>query len=235
MLIEDVFTPTGKIARLPAMLREEVNRRLNDGHTGPAICDWLNSQEQVKQVLADLFGGECVSPQNLSAWRNGGFRRWQAEQAALARSREADAYSRKLAEASGGNLAENGLAMLTFEVTEMVKDISRARTEGREVDSRNVSVATRALVGARAKELDTHGLRQRERRLEQYERALKLAESRFNLRFAETFLEKLDDRDSRAIASSDKPRETKLAELVKHWFGEMPEGIGPQATTLPAA
>lgn len=71
-------TSNGKIARLSAKLREDVCRRLHDGATGPAICDWLNALPEVKTMLASLFDGEPVNPQNVSAWRNGGFRKWQA-------------------------------------------------------------------------------------------------------------------------------------------------------------
>lgn len=222
---------TGKIGRLPAVIREEVNRRLHDGQPGPYLLDWLNAQPQVQKVLADLFNGEPVSPQNLSAWRNGGFRVWQAEQKAIARTRERAAFSRQLAEASGGNLAEGALAQLTGEVMDLIEELALVRENGQEVDPAALTAATKALVAARAKELETRSLLLNEKRHEQNERALRLDEARFNLRFVETFLDKLEDLEAREIATSNKPRETKIADLVKHWFGDMPDGIGPQAAT----
>lgn len=228
-------TPTGKIARLPALLREEVNRRLNDGQTGPAICAWLNAQDSVQVIMRELFDGEEVSPQNLSSWRNGGFRRWQAEQKILTRSRERAAFSRELVVACGGNLAEGALAELTCETMDLLGELSLAREAGAEIDLKAWGALAKPLVSARAKEIATHALRQNDRRLEQNERALRLDEARFNLHCAETYLDKLDDLDARAIATSNKPRETKIADLVKHWFGEMPEGIGPQTASPQAA
>lgn len=238
-------TPNGKIARLPAILREAVNRRLHDGEPGPALLAWLNSTPEAQEVCKKQFDGEPISPQNLSAWRNGGFQKWLTEQASIARTRDRAAYSRQLAEASGGNLAEGALAQLTGEVMDLVEELSLMREAGAEggeedegkagIDPKLLTAAAKALVAARAKELETRTLLLNEKRHEQNERALKLDEARFNLRFAETFLDKLEDLEARAIATSNKPRETKIADLVKHWFGEMPEGIGPQAATVPAA
>ncbi len=56
----------GKIARLPAVLREEVDRRLNDGQNGPEVRGWLNALPGVRAVLDTQFGGRPVSSQNLS-------------------------------------------------------------------------------------------------------------------------------------------------------------------------
>lgn len=228
-------TSTGKIARLPAILRESVNRRLHDGETGPSLLAWLNGTPEAQEVCRKQFDGEPISPQNLSAWRAGGFQKWLAEQASIARTRDRAAYSRQLAEASGGNLAEGALAQLTGELMEMVEEIGLLRETGAEIDPKLVAAAAKALATARAKELETRNLTLNERRADQSERALQLDEARFNLRFAETFLDKLEDLEARAIATSNKPREAKIADLVKHWFGEMPDGIGPQTATVPAA
>jgi hypothetical protein len=36
------MTRNGKIARLPQEIREQVNRRLEDGEPGKQIAEWLN-------------------------------------------------------------------------------------------------------------------------------------------------------------------------------------------------
>ena len=69
-------TRTGKIARLPGAVREELNRRLHNGSLGKEIVPWLNELPDVKRVLADLFGGRPISEDNLSEWRHGGFQDW---------------------------------------------------------------------------------------------------------------------------------------------------------------
>jgi hypothetical protein len=76
---------TGKIAQLPATIREQVNQRLDDGKTHQSIADWLNDQPSVQAKIKEAFEGRAVTPDNLSEWRTGGgFREWKAQR--LARS-----------------------------------------------------------------------------------------------------------------------------------------------------
>jgi len=220
-------TSNGKIARLPARLREEVNRRLHDGETGPQILAWLNATPEAQEVCRKQFDGEPVSPQNLSAWRAGGFQKWLTDQKALERTRERAAHSRALAEASGGNLSEGALAQLTGEVMEMVEELALLREAGEEIDPKFITSVNKSLVAARAKELETQALALKEKQIEQSNRDLDLREAAFHMRFAETFLKFFDEEETRRIATSGAGKETKVKELVQHWFGAMPEGIGP--------
>jgi hypothetical protein len=73
-------THKGKIARLPRQIREQLNRRLQDGGSGKEIVKWLNSMPEVLKVLAAEFNGHPMRQQNLSEWRKGGYREWLAEQ-----------------------------------------------------------------------------------------------------------------------------------------------------------
>ena len=50
----------GKVARLPAAIRETVNKQLYDGLSGPAIIGQLN-----------MAGYSNITEQNLSEWRKG--------------------------------------------------------------------------------------------------------------------------------------------------------------------
>ncbi|MDB6017359.1 MAG: hypothetical protein JWR19_1848 [Pedosphaera sp.] len=68
----------GKVARLPAALREELNRRLEDGHSHREMVAWLNGLPAVQAVLAERFGGRPISEQNMSAWWRGGYAEWEA-------------------------------------------------------------------------------------------------------------------------------------------------------------
>ncbi len=85
---------TGKITRLPSDLREQVNRRLADGQPASLILPWLNGLPEVQQLLKEQFDSEPISQQNLSAYRQYGFRRWQLRQHALAFAAEAENDSR---------------------------------------------------------------------------------------------------------------------------------------------
>src|SRR5581483_2423024 len=68
---------TGKIARLPATLRHTLNKRLEDNEPSQRHVEWLNSLPETQQILDQLFEGRPISEQNLSAWKQGGFRDWQ--------------------------------------------------------------------------------------------------------------------------------------------------------------
>jgi hypothetical protein len=68
---------TGKIGRLPAEVRAELNRRMNNNERTEPLLGWLNGLPEVQRVLAELFGGKPISQQNLSQWRQGGFHEWQ--------------------------------------------------------------------------------------------------------------------------------------------------------------
>jgi hypothetical protein len=69
-------TRIGKIAQLPKTIREELNRRLEDGLQGPELLPWLNSLPATKNVLARQFAGKPVTKCNLSDWRQGGYQDW---------------------------------------------------------------------------------------------------------------------------------------------------------------
>ncbi len=74
---------TGKIARLPHDIREQLNRRLSDGEQAHSILNWLNSVPEVQAVLAAGFDGRPLNKVNLTHWRDGGYRDWLVRQDAL--------------------------------------------------------------------------------------------------------------------------------------------------------
>ena len=66
----------GKIARLPHDIREQLNRRLLDGQSGPDILQWVNELPQCRQMLAQKFGSRPIDENNLYEWRHGGYEEW---------------------------------------------------------------------------------------------------------------------------------------------------------------
>ena len=70
----------GKIARLPAAVREELNRRLDEGWTGKELTVWLNTLPVAQAMVAADWNGKPIREQNLSEWVHGGYRDWQARQ-----------------------------------------------------------------------------------------------------------------------------------------------------------
>ena len=74
------MTRNGKIARLPKVMREQLNRRLDDNEPGKQLVAWLNSQAEVQAIITTEFGGKPIREQNLSEWKQGGYRDWQRHQ-----------------------------------------------------------------------------------------------------------------------------------------------------------
>src|SRR5947209_2607605 len=51
------MTPTGKIARLPHDIREQLNHRLQDGLKAKPVLAWLNALPEVQATLKTEFDG----------------------------------------------------------------------------------------------------------------------------------------------------------------------------------
>src|SRR5437879_3228885 len=100
------MTRNGKIARLPREVREQLNRRLQDGEPGTNLVDWLNSLPEVQAVLAAEFESRAISEQNLSEWKAGGYRDWLAQQEALDMIGRLTANAAELKQASPGLLTD---------------------------------------------------------------------------------------------------------------------------------
>lgn len=220
-------TPKGKIARLPAKVREAVNRRLHNGETAGQILPWLNSQPETVKMLEVHYEGEPISPQNLSAHRQGAFQKWLSQQEEIETTKARAAYSLELAKASGGNLSEGALAQLTGEVMEMVEEIASIRKAGGEIDPKLLDAVNKSLVAARAKELDTQTHNLRLKQLAQKDRELALAEDKFQIQFVETFMKHFDDDKARRIMDSGERKQVKMDQLRLHLFGKPPEEVKP--------
>ena len=97
---------TGKIARLPRTLRNQLNQRLHNGEPGVDLIQWLNALPEVQAILAEHFNGVPINPQNLSEWNNGGFLDWLATQDLLEAAREFAADTAQLPGFTDGHLAD---------------------------------------------------------------------------------------------------------------------------------
>ena len=216
-------TSNGKIARLPAKMREEINRRLHDGETGPVILAWLNATPEAQDICRKQFDGEPISPQNLSAWRAGGFIKWQAEQRTIRNTQELAAHSLALAKASGGNLAEGVLAQLTGEVMGMVEAFAALREAGAELDPKLLTSINKSLVAARAKELETQALALKQKQVAQNAVALSLQQEKFELQYVTKFIEHAGNQRAHEIATGTSTKEVKMEQLRELLFGRKPE------------
>ena len=72
----------GKIARLPAEVREQLNQRLANHESSTPLLAWLNALPEVRAGLAREFGGKAINKINALNWRHGGHaERWRDREA----------------------------------------------------------------------------------------------------------------------------------------------------------
>jgi hypothetical protein len=113
-------TGNGKIANLPAKIRDELNYRITDGEQGNELVEWLNSKPEVIRVIKERFDGTPISEQNLSEWRKRGYQKWLAHRNFVD---ESNALSD-----NSGDIAETGidcdklLLTLTAAYAEMIRN-----------------------------------------------------------------------------------------------------------------
>ena len=161
----------GKIARLPREIRDELNRRLENGEQGSLLLRWLNQLPDVKKLLAQEFDHVEISRQNICEWRAGGFLEWQAQQDLLAQTRTFAADAGELADAGGRPLTDHLATVLAARYAALL-----ARWNGEENDSfdrqlRVLNGLVQAIAQLRRGDQASARIRIEEQRLEQAQSA----------------------------------------------------------------
>ncbi len=238
--------PQGKIARLPAALRDELNQRLLDGQSGRQILPWLNANPTVKKILEADFEGLHVTDTNLSIWRKGGYQDWLRRRESLTRLHEMSQWSIQLAKAGGGNLTEGAAAILSGRILEvlekldsLIRNLESADDPSNPPDSSDSPeekiVSLNKIVADLAESLST--LRtgdQNNRRLANDDAKLKLlqkqvqvaedkvqlAEREYQRKYVTGFLKHANDQAALAIANGSASNSDKIEQLGKLMFGE---------------
>jgi len=205
-------TRRGKIARLPLRLRAELNRRIRDGQPGNGILDWLNALPETTAILAEQFDSVPVSPQNLSEWRDGGYVEWLDHQDKTDRLRSLAKLSMDLAKASGGDITAGSAAIAGGRLLSMIEAADEDQL-GALIDK----VAT-----LRNTEIAAGTLKLKNKRLDQQDRTLQLAEAKFKRDTAEMFLKFYEDARAKEIAASASGKDIKTEKLVQLFFGDRP-------------
>ncbi len=114
----------GKVARLPYRLKKEVNERLRDGQPARKILAWLNKQPGAISIWAEYFSEQPATAQNLSEWRDGGYKEYLAEIAELESVEQLTDYALQIAERSGASLADGAAAIVAGQIVKSFKEIS---------------------------------------------------------------------------------------------------------------
>jgi hypothetical protein len=159
------MTRIGKIARLSAALREQLNRRLADGENGTVLVAWLNALPEVQTLLQAEFAGRPISAQNLSEWRQGGFRDWQRHQESLALVRELSAQAAELAQANGQPMGETLTPLLLSRYLALFQTLETPSDENSE-DWKLLRALCRDVVALRKCEHNAERLKLERKRVE---------------------------------------------------------------------
>jgi len=228
---------TGKIARLPLAVREELNMRLRDNENGQTLLAWLNTLPVCVERIASTWNGEPINDANLSMWRSGGFTDWLADQDRVHKIEKLSELSLRLAKASGGNLSEGLLAIAAGKLQEALEagcEVEFDEATGKETMSGvTVDKLTTALAKIRSMELEAQKLEVKKVEVEQKGESLALERAKFQRSTAELFIEWCQDEKAKSIALGDATKDNKVAQLIQLWFGEMPENIGPAQLRQP--
>jgi hypothetical protein len=205
-------TRKGKIARLPHDLRTDLNRRLRDNQTAAEILPWLNGQAAVKSILAASFSGEPISDQNLSNWRAGGYQDWLKQQERLDQIQSLSELSADMAAASGSSTADTACEIAGGRILEVLESLPQD-------DLTKILPALTALRNAQTAKLRAEI---DNKRAGVSAETLALERQKWSYRAAETLLDAITDRMSRAqeIASSNVSRSEKIAQLVNEFLDQ---------------
>jgi len=123
------MTRRGKIARLPQTIREQVNRRLDDGEQGKQIAGWLNTLPEVNQLMEAEFHSQPVNENNLSNWKLGGYVDWQAQQDALDAASQLAEDAAQLDEAGGRQITEQLALCLAARLAAALRQLNTLRDD----------------------------------------------------------------------------------------------------------
>jgi len=205
-------TRKGKIARLPHDVRSALNRRIRDNQTAAEILPWLNAQAAVKAILAASFSGEPISDQNLSNWRTGGYQDWLKQEDRMEQIRAMSELAADMAAASGTSTADSACEIAGGRILEVLESLPQD-------DLAKILPALTALRNAQTAKLRAEI---DNKRAGVSAEALALERQKWSYRAAETLLDAITDRMSRAqeIASSNVGRSEKIAALVNEFLDQ---------------
>ena len=123
------MNPDAKILRLPPPIREQINRRLQNGQAAKQIVQWLNTLSEVNGLMAAEFAGQPINKNDLASWQRGRYRLWEAQQEALATVVLFGDDATELSQAAGGQLADQLALCLTARLAVALRERGSRRKD----------------------------------------------------------------------------------------------------------
>ena len=205
----------GKISRLPAELRNEVCVRLHNGETSATILPWLNSQAEAVKIISEQFEGVAITPQNLSEWKNGEYKKWLARREKIQNLKELSLWASKVS-AQGVNLASGSAAIIAGKILEIADDMEISVE-----DPDKLAILTRAVAQLQNGELAAQKLRNENIKLKHDADRLKIEKQKFQRETCKMFIKWANDERAKEIALSGETESIKMDKLLELMYGDI--------------
>jgi hypothetical protein len=214
----------GKIARLPHALRERVCLRMHDGESAGTVLAWLNALPEAGRVWAEHFEGEPASPQNLSAWRTGGYAEWLARRERTDNLKTLAAFALDLTKA-GGSIADGAAAILSGQILEALEQAGNLAVTGGSDDAESDPTKGLARMAAAVASLQTGAVSRArleldKRKVSQKDESLRMDREKLEKQTVTKFLEWAQSAEAVAILDSGKPKQVQMSKLRELMFGK---------------
>jgi hypothetical protein len=210
----------GKIARLPKIIREKLNRRLDDNQPASEILPWLNALPIVQRILAAQFNGAPVNDQNLSIWRATGYQRWLQKLEPLDDLKYLSEEAADFSRATRGRLARGAASIAAARLLKYLNGLSLENCSVTELV--NISYAITALFHADQSQVR---LWHDKKRIRLRDEQLTLSWDKHQRDSTAIGLRVLDDAQAKAIHAKPVSYQEKIEMLGrrlygKHWRGK---------------
>ena len=209
----------GKIARLPKDIREELNRRMDDGQPASVILPWVNELPAVKTVLETHFGGAPINDGNLSEWRQHGHQRWLEKQESVTELKELAEDAKDFSDTTGGNLARGTASIAAAKILKMLQAMPVEQCSIN--DLMKISYAISTLLNADQNQVR---LEHEKTRVYQGNERLVLSWDKHLRDCAAIALRVLGDEQAKLIQEADIDNSEKIELLGHHLFGDKWQG-----------
>jgi hypothetical protein len=206
-------TRTGKVARLPLAIREELNRRLLENEPAKRICAWLNALPEAISVC-DEFGEQPIDAGNISEWRKGGYADWLARRERIEHTRELATFASKLAQANGSTISEGAAAIASGRILELLEAVET------DLNPEDLAELINGVTALRAEDTKHGRLELGRARLKQMDEQLALEKAKFQRQTCELFLKWHEDQRAVAAANGAGDNSEKIERLGQLMFGQ---------------
>jgi hypothetical protein len=221
---------TGKIARLPGDLREQINQHLFDGKSDPEILPWLNELPVVKEIMAARFDGQPITKQNMTNWRQGGHQRWLRQKQNVGSIKDVRQFVTDITSAGIDGLTPATAALASSKILGFLETLDPATT-----NPGDLAKCAAAIAILREKEQNDARIKIAEHRLRQRDLALLLKQDKQQRDAIAIARRVLGDARAEAIEAAPWSHAEKIEGVGIHLFGPLweprpvpaPEKPGP--------